>query len=124
MRMVDIITTKRDGGVLTNQEIDFFIDFDNHIPLEVDMQALFLDEYGSVIDQLFDGGTTILYDEKSTIQCNITGDKLDNVMRAEKMALGLSVRTPDGEGQVIIKESQTIAIRMRILTKTSEINID
>lgn len=106
-------------------EIDFFIDFYNLIPLEVNMQALFLDEYGTVLDQLFEEGASINYNESSTIMCRITGDKLDNVMRAEKMALGLSVNTPaSSPGPVIIKESQTIAVRMRILTKTSEINVE
>ena len=107
-------------------EIDFFIDYNNKIPLQINLQGLFLKD-DQVIDSLFDSGGTILYNEPSSLECVITDSKLDNVMRANKMIMRFGVTTDfssSGSQNVVIKESDNIAVRMRMLTKTYEINID
>ena len=104
-------------------EIDFFVDYNNQIPLQIEMQGIFMKD-GFPMDSLFDDGGSILYDESSTIKCVITDSKLRHFMQANKMALRLGVSTEFQEDPVIIKESETLALRLRILTKTSEINID
>ena len=103
-------------------EIKFFIDYDNKIPLEVQMQGLFM-RNGHVIDSLFDNGGTILYNEPASLTTVITDRKLRNVMRSDQMIMRLGVNTEFQEDPVLIRESNTIALRMRMLTKTSEINI-
>lgn len=104
-------------------EIKFFIDYTNRIPLDVVMQAYFL-RYGQVIDSLFDGGGTIIYNESTTLECPpITDRKLKNVMRANQMTMRLSVSTEFQTDPVMIMESESLALRMRMLTKTTEINV-
>ena len=107
-------------------EIDFFIDYKNKIPLKINLQGLFL-KNDHVVDSLFDSGGTILYNEPSSLECVITDSKLDNVMRANKMIMRFGVTTDfnnSGPQNVVIRESDNIAVRMRMLTKTYEINID
>lgn len=104
-------------------EIDLFIDYDNLIPLQIEMQGVFLKD-GYVVDSLFDEGGSILYDESSTIKCILIDNKLNHFMQADKMALRLGVSTEFQQEPVIIKESESIALRLRILTKTTEINVD
>ena len=103
-------------------EIKFFIDYDNKIPLEVQMQGLFM-KNGHVIDSLFDNGGTILYNEPSSLTTVVTDRKLKNVMRSNQMILRLGVNTDFQEDPVLIRDSNNIALRMRMLTKTTEINI-
>ena len=103
-------------------EIKFFIDYDNKVPLQVQLQALFM-RNGHVIDSLFNDGGTILYDQPSTVSCIVTDRKLNNVMRSDQMIMRLGVNTEFQEDPVLIRESNTIALRMRMLTKTSEIII-
>lgn len=103
-------------------EIKFFIDYNNQIPLQVMMQGVFL-QNEMAVDSLFDAGGSILYDESSTLSCVITGRKLQNMMKANKMALRLGVNTEFQTDPVMIRESQTLALRLKILTKTTEINI-
>jgi len=108
-------------------EIDFTIDFDNKIPLQITLQGLFM-KNGTVIDSLFDNGGTILYNEPGSLECIVTDRKMKNVLRANQMLLRLGVTTQfDGQSQpemVILKESNDIALRMKMLTKSSEINLD
>ena len=104
-------------------EINLYIDYDNHIPLEVAMQGLFM-KNGRVIDSLFNSGNTLLYDKEKTISCKITGNKLKNVMRANQMIIRLGVSTEFQDEPVVLKDTEYITLRMRMLTKTSEIDID
>lgn len=104
-------------------EIDFFIDYFNRVPLEVQMQGLFM-RRGCIIDSLFDDGGTILYNQHGEpLKCVITDRKLKNVMRADQMLLRFGVNTNFQTDPVLIRESDYIWLRMRMLTKTSEIVI-
>ncbi|MBR5663989.1 MAG: hypothetical protein IKX01_04565 [Bacteroidales bacterium] len=125
LRYTDTININFGEDVNVNNyfdEIKFFIDYDNKIPLEVQMQGLFM-RHGHVIDSLFDEGGTILYNEPASLTTVITDRKLSNVMRADQMILRLGVNTDFQEDPVLIRESNNIALRMRMLTKTTEINI-
>lgn len=106
-------------------EIDFTIDYDNQIPVDVKLQGIFLSN-NHVVDSLFDNGGAILYKQNSSLKCVVTDRKLDNVMKANKMILRLGLDTNfEGEPEtVILKESDNIFLRMKMLTKTNEINID
>lgn len=107
-------------------EIDFFIDYNNQIPLQVTLQGIFM-KNGHVLDSLFNNGDTLFYDREASLQCIITDSKLQNVMRANQMILRLGVSTDfnnQGPQTVTIYEHNGIALRMRMLTKTNEINID
>ena len=104
-------------------EVDIFIDYNNQIPLQIMMQGVFM-QNEMVMDSLFYDGGTILYNESSTLSCVMTGRKLQNMMQSNKMILRLGVNTNFQQDPVMIKESETIALRLRMLTKTSEINID
>lgn len=125
LRYIDTISIKFGDGVELPDyfdEIEFFIDYDNKVPLQVQLQGLFM-RNGFVIDSLFNDGGTVLYDEPSTVSCVITDRKLTNVMRSDQMIMRLGVNTDFQDDPVLIRESNTIALRMRMLTKTSEINI-
>lgn len=104
-------------------EIDFFIDYDNKIPIQLVMQGLFL-RHGHVIDSLFDDGGSILYNEPATLECVITDDKVKNVMRANQMVMRLGVSTEFQNDPVMILESEHLALRMKMLTKTTEIDLN
>lgn len=103
-------------------EIKFFVDYDNKIPLEVQMQGLFMRD-GHVVDSLFDNGGTILYNEPATVTTVVNDRKLRHVMKSDQMILRLGVNTDFQDDPVLIRESNTIALRLRMLTKTSEIVI-
>ena len=79
---------------------------------------------GCIIDSLFDDGGTILYNQHGEpLKCVITDRKLKNVMRADQMLLRFGVNTNFQTDPVLIRESDYIWLRMRMLTKTSEIVI-
>ena len=122
----DVIDVDFGGDVSMDDyfdEIDFFIDYTNEIPLQVEMQGIFMKD-GLVMDSLFNNGGSILYDESTTLKVELTERKLQHFMQANKMKLRLRVSTEFQEEPVIIKESESLALRLRILTKTSEINLD
>lgn len=107
-------------------EIEFFIDYNSKIKIDVDLQGIFM-KNNTVIDSLFNNDHVIYYsadDNISTISVTVTGQKLRNVLRANQMILRLGVSTeaisPD---PVQLMDTDAIFLRMRVLTKTSEINV-
>lgn len=107
-------------------EIDFYIDYNSKIKIDVNMQALFMED-NVVIDSLFLEGNSLNYsatDEISTISVIVTDQKLANVLRADKMVLRLCASTeaisPD---PVQMMNSDAIFMRFRVLTKSSEIGL-
>ena len=133
LRYTDTVAINLAGEVDPNKiddyfdEIEFFVDYNSRIKLNVTLQAEFL-KNGIVTTTLFDNENTIYYDESHTgdirtISCVVTGDKLRKVLRANNMVLKLGVETP-GSGTVTMLNTDDIFLRMRILTKTTEIDID
>lgn len=129
MRYMDTIALSLGDGLDDQSYLDevrFIINTFNQIPLEVRMQGLFV-RNNHVIDSLFDAGpATIEYNEASEMVCVIDGDKLHNVTRADHLILRLNVTTDFDRDPVMVtlRESDGIALRMRMRTKTSEINLD
>ena len=133
LRYYDTIAINLAGEIDPNKiddyfdKIDFFIDYNSNIKLNVTLQAEFL-RNGVMTTTLFDDDNTIYYDESQTgeirtITCTVTGDKLRKVLRANNMVLKLGVETP-GSGTVTMLNTDNIFLRMRILTKTTEVDID
>ena len=108
-------------------QIDFFIDYNSKIKLDVDMQAIFM-KNDAVIDSLFTNVQSLDYsptDEIRTITMNVNGRKLKNILRSNNMVLRLGASTDQiSDDPVQMMDSDAIFLRMRILTKTSEIAID
>ena len=105
-------------------QIDFFIDYNSKIKLDVDMQAIFM-KNNTVIDSLFTNVQSLDYsptDEIRTITMNVNGRKLQNVLRSNNMVLRLGASTDQiSDDPIQMMDSDAIFLRMRILTKTSEI---
>lgn len=107
-------------------EIEFFIDYNSKIKIDVDMQALFM-KNNTVIDSLFNAKHELYYStgsDISTISVKVNGRKLHNVLRANQMILRLGASTDAiSDNPVQMMDTDAIFMRMRILTKTSEIDL-
>lgn len=133
LRYTDTIDVQFDGNGISTDLIDslyFCLDVNNRIPLEVDVQALFM-KNGVVIDSLFRGNHVIHYNANpydhsySSIECYVTDQKMRNVLRSNQMILRLGVSTESiSEDPVMIMESNNLALRMKMMTFSSEIGVD
>lgn len=107
-------------------EIDFFIDYNSKIKLDVDMQAVFM-KNNVVLDSLFTNVQSLDYsptDEIRTITMSVNGRKLKNILRSNNLVLRLGASTDAiSDDPIQMMDSDAIFLRMRILTKTSEIAI-
>lgn len=107
-------------------EVEFFIDYNSKIKIDIDLQGIFM-KNNTVIDSLFNSDHVIYYsadDNISTISVRVTGQKLRNVMRANQMILRLGASTESiSPDPVQLMDTDAIFMRMRMLTKTSEINV-
>jgi hypothetical protein len=108
-------------------EIEFFIDYNSKIKINVDLQALFM-KNGVIIDSLFNADHILYYSQDNdieTISVRVTGRKLKNVLRSNDMILRLGASTETISPEPVwMMDTDAIFLRMRILTKTSEIDID
>ena len=107
-------------------QIDFFIDYNSKIKLDVDMQAIFM-KNDAVLDSLFTNVQSLDYSPTSeirTITMTVNGRKLKNILRSNNMILRLGASTDQiSDDPIQMMDSDAVFLRMRILTKTSEIAI-
>lgn len=106
-------------------EIDFFIDADSKIKMDLDLQVLFLNSNGAVVDSLFDGQHTINYNEVNTLQTIITNDRVARIMSAKKLVMKVTLSTDEiSSDPVEFNVADRLALRMRMLTKATEISME
>lgn len=107
-------------------EIEFFIDYNSKLKIDCDLQGIFM-KNNTVLDSLFSNEHVVHYstgDEISTISVVVNGRKLNNVLRSNQLILRLGVSTDAiSDEPVMMMDTDAIFMRMRVLTKTSEINI-
>lgn len=121
----DTLDLSLDSSLPENEyfsEFEFFIDFDSQIPLNIDMQVLFLNANEIVVDSLFDAEHEINYQEHNTISISVTDDKLDRILASKKMVLRLGLSTNDQ--LVHFNVANKLALRMRLLTTISSISLE
>lgn len=108
-------------------EIEFFIDYNSKIKVDVDMQAIFM-KNNAVLDSLFNNEHELYYttgDDISTVSVKVTGQKLKNVLRSNQMVLRLGASTTAiSDNPVMMMNTDAIFLRMRILTKTFDIDLN
>ena len=82
----------------------------------------------TVLDSLFVDASSLNYsptDEISTISVIITGRRLRNVLRSNQMVLRLGASTEAiSQEPVMMMDTDGIFMRMRVVTKSSEIDIN
>ncbi len=107
-------------------EIEFFIDYNSKLKIDCDLQGVFM-KNNTVLDSLFSNEHVVHYstgDEISTISVVVNGRKLNNVLRSNQLILRLGVSTDAiSDEPVMMMDTDAIFLRMRVLTKTSEINV-
>ena len=105
-------------------EIDFYVDYRSGIRINVEFQAEFLYD-NMLIETLYDNPQAIEYGSSLSHldPCEVTGNKLNNVLRANRMVLKLGATTP-GTAPIMMMDTDDLFLRMRVRTKTSEVNIE
>ncbi len=128
LRYCDTLEVEFGSEIPENQyfdEIDFFIDTDSELKMNINMQVFFLDKNNVVTDSLFDGQHVINYGEQDEIQVIVTDQKIHNVMNAKKMILELGLSTDEISSETVhFNTNDKLALRMKMLTKTSSISLE
>ena len=109
-------------------QIEFFIDYNSKIKIDLDFQAIFM-KNNIVIDSLFTTVSSINYStghEISTLpEVVVTGRRLQNVLHSNFMVLRVAASTDAISPEpVMMMDTDAIFLRMRIRTKTSEFNLN
>lgn len=109
-------------------EIDFSIEYNSKIKINMDMQVYFL-RNNFLLDSLFTGTQSLEYTTTSDINVidiePFTGDRLKHITRANKMVLKMGARTDDiSPDPVMMMGSDNLVLRIKMLSKSSEINFD
>ena len=128
LKYCDTVDVNFDSDIPDNNyfsEIDFFIDADSKIKLDLDLQVLFLNKNDVVVDSLFDGQHTINYNEPSTLQTIITNERIARVMSAKKLVIKIALSTDEiSQDPVEFNVADRLALRMRMLTQSDEISLE
>jgi len=102
----------------------------NDFPLEINLQAYFIDANDVVIDSLYEGGATTLPPSdvgagslpvERTEFTSIVDQRLENIKSARKVGLQLKLDNPQGEEPFWILANQQVSLRMGAKVK---VNID
>ena len=105
-------------------EVDLFFDFNNQIPLNISFQA-YLQKEDAIIDSLFDAGASIEYGLTNTMKVVVNTDKLNNLLDCDKMLIRFNVSTESiSSDPVQFRESDYICVRLRMLAKVTEIDLN
>ncbi len=107
-------------------DLEFKLVFNNAIPIQI-MPQVYVLENGVAIDSLFEEKACIhgKFDEEITediLVVHVTGNKLENVQRADQLMLDITLST-EGE-RVVLNTNDYFDLRIGLKTKTSEINLN
>ena len=110
------------------EEIDFLVDYNSKIKINLDMQ-IYLMRNNTVIDSLFNNTQYLNYsagNELSSLDIDaITGHKLRNFLRANKMIVNVGASTESiSEEPIMMMDTDGLYLIIRVLTKMSEIDFD
>lgn len=104
--------------------IDFYVDLASRIPLDVNIQAIFL-KNDIAVDSLFSEKQYIKYNEHSTIKAVVNDERLHTVMECDKLYLRIGISTDDiSSDYVMFRTTDDLKIGIRILTRITDIDID
>ena len=110
------------------EEIDFLVDYNSKIKINLDMQ-IYLMRNNTVIDSLFNCTQSLNYSTGSDLSSldidAITGHKLRNFLRANKMIVNVGASTESISPEpVMMMDTDGLYLIIRVLTKMNEIDFD
>ena len=105
-------------------EIDFFLDFYNKLPLTVTLEVELLKEGEHTLWLFNDDGThgnTIITGDESTLECDVRDEDLQMVLDSDQIVISITLST---NGMQSLKIDDFIKVGIRMLTKTENVDID
>lgn len=105
-------------------EIDFFLDFYNKLPLTVTLEVELLKEGEHTLWLFNDDGThsnTIQTGGESTLECDVRDEDLQMVLDSDQIVIAITLST---NGMQSLKIDDFIKVGIRMLTKTEDVDID